>query len=680
MSQKNKEAEDINTLDLLSQKTKRSKSKKGTKKKPTNKKAKKEENKLRNIQSIKSFKEKKMNEWKDKDKEKLNFNELKDFVNSYDIHNDSQKLFMDNLIQKNKKEFIAHYTKYQFVLDLKTRFEMQKIIQKDESYKEFPMIKYNIIPDDCESIRKILEDVLIDILEIDPESDNLTFFQIKNIFINNKVYFNFVFDFLIPTKYSDNNEYKYNKLLFDIANFFFPLEGILESKEMEKLGKSFLSNRLSLFNYLKPFIEKIHLLNEDDLINNCEFLLNLLVIIEKVEKNKRNYKLFEDIVNMCLPFELNMAKEQLKIIKNYNSNICDCDLIIDNKKIKLFNIEELKEDSNITLKCTSGTSVRQITVKANEINWYLGESLISFFIDDDSFMICFIYKSSLDKNFIKWDKFNNVFFSLFKKMIRSKVVKEAMMQDSEAEQFDYPFDDDDILNECEESIYFVPFPVQGFYGFTDKNSFKAYIYSNFTTSTIKNIIFDYDNIFKTKTHECKHISRIYYHLFNQNISLNTPTIDNKNDSLYSNNVKLMENKKNIVNKAYLEVGIELQDLDEIDYGDLFEKFFIGVKSSYFFLANSYFCLRNSSWSQNSDEFLRNFARTIKEKKFAVSPSKKDEFLNFILRYFKNKKGEILFNETSTKDASKQNTVENETNIYVNSSFYRGTYSHCCFNK
>ena len=164
MSIKNKEAEDINTLDLLSQKTKRSKSKKGTKKKPTNKKAKKEENKLRNIQSIKSFKEKKMNEWKDKDKEKLNFNELKDFVNSYDIHNDSQKLFMDNLIQKNKKEFIAHYTKYQFVLDLKTRFEMQKIIQKDESYKEFPMIKYNIIPDDCESIRKILEDVLIDIL------------------------------------------------------------------------------------------------------------------------------------------------------------------------------------------------------------------------------------------------------------------------------------------------------------------------------------------------------------------------------------------------------------------------------------------------------------------------------------------------------------------------------------
>ena len=120
MSIKNKEAEDINTINLLSQKTKRSKSKKGTKKKPTNKKAKKEENKLRNIQSIKSFKEKKMNEWKDK--EKLNFNELKDFVNSYDIHNDSQKLFMDNLIQKNKNEFIAYYTKYQFVLDLKTRF------------------------------------------------------------------------------------------------------------------------------------------------------------------------------------------------------------------------------------------------------------------------------------------------------------------------------------------------------------------------------------------------------------------------------------------------------------------------------------------------------------------------------------------------------------------------------
>ena len=100
-------------------------------------------------------------------------------------------------------------------------------------------------------------------------------------------------------------------------------------------------------------------------------------------------------------------------------------------------------------------------------------------------------------------------------------------------------------------------------------------------------------------------------------------------------MEFIENKKNIVNQAYLDLGINLQDLDETDHGDLFEKIFIGVKSSYFFLANSYFCLLNSSWSQNSNEFLQNFARTIKEKTFAVLPSKKDEFLNFILQYFKN---------------------------------------------
>ena len=47
---------------------------------------------------------------------------MKQFVNEeHDIHNDSQKLYMEYLIENNKDEFIIHYSKYQFVLNLDTK-------------------------------------------------------------------------------------------------------------------------------------------------------------------------------------------------------------------------------------------------------------------------------------------------------------------------------------------------------------------------------------------------------------------------------------------------------------------------------------------------------------------------------------------------------------------------------
>ena len=68
-------------------------------------------------------------------KEDLNINDLKKFVKEeYDIHNDSQKLYMENLIMNNKEEFIVHYSKYQFVLNLDTRKKFQSKIKGDNLF------------------------------------------------------------------------------------------------------------------------------------------------------------------------------------------------------------------------------------------------------------------------------------------------------------------------------------------------------------------------------------------------------------------------------------------------------------------------------------------------------------------------------------------------------------------
>ena len=73
---------------------------------------------------------------------------MKKFVNEeYDIHNDSQKLYMEYLIENNKDEFITHYSKYQFVLNLDTRKEFQRKIQDDEQLMKILMIRNSFIPD-----------------------------------------------------------------------------------------------------------------------------------------------------------------------------------------------------------------------------------------------------------------------------------------------------------------------------------------------------------------------------------------------------------------------------------------------------------------------------------------------------------------------------------------------------
>ena len=120
-------------------------------------------------------------------------------------------------------------------------------------------------------------------------------------------------------------------------------------------------------------------------------------------------------------------------------------------------------------------------------------------------MICFTYETLLNKNLLKvvpiYEKFNE----LFKTIIKSDVIKEALLKDSEDNEFEYPFNNEDVKNECEESIY-VPFPVSGIYGYTDKNSFKTYIYCNFKANSIQSTFTEYANILKTKIHEYKSIT------------------------------------------------------------------------------------------------------------------------------------------------------------------------------
>ena len=497
------------------------------------------------IQCIQSYKEEKMKEWNLMDKKKLDINDLKIFVKEkYDIHNDSQKLYMEYLIKNDKKEFIEHYSKYQFVLNLDTRKEIQNKIKDDKELMEISMIKNNIIPDDCISLRNILINILKNILKnfnnakLHKESIDI---DLKKIFIENHAYFSIPFDYLIPTKYSDNLEYKYNILIYEVIHFLFPWEQILEAKNITE-EKTSIYEKILLFEFISIFLDKENMLNDDEIINRCDYIFNLFDIYFQVESFNRNLGLLKIILTTCIPFDINIAKNQLKIMKNFIISQLD----INGSPLEKFDLENLKEDSEITLKNKTG---KTITVKTKEINWYLGNHFFYYF-NNNIFMICFTYETLLNKNYIKMKPMNEPFTELFKKMIKSDIIKEAILKDSEAVQFEYLFLNDDIINECLQSIYYVPFPVTGLYGYTDKSSFKTYIYSNLNVNSITSTLTEYDNIFKTKIHEFKHISRIYYHLFNIHISLGTPKTNKQKKNLISDNFQFMKNRIDEMKEVY----------------------------------------------------------------------------------------------------------------------------------
>ena len=169
------------------------------------------------LDSITNYKRKKIKEWEER---KDDF-DLKKFVKEkYDIHCESQKQYINNILEKEDiQEFIYHYSKYQFVLKLNKRKEIKRKIKTNKKIMKKYMIYNNIISDECNSIKDILINILKQIrhMKINDKSIDV---DLINIFKNNHVYFNSDFTFLIPTRFSGSYDFKFNKLLFDIAIFF----------------------------------------------------------------------------------------------------------------------------------------------------------------------------------------------------------------------------------------------------------------------------------------------------------------------------------------------------------------------------------------------------------------------------------------------------------------------------
>ena len=157
--------------------------------------------------------------------------------------------------------------------------------------------------------------------------------------------------------------------------------------------------------------------------------------------------------------------------------------------------------------------------------------------------------------------------------MKSETMKQAMNIDKEAKQFEYPFDNDSILNEVEKNFYMVPLPATNYFGISDRVDYSIYLNSIINTSSYDKIFIDIDSITKSKCHEIKHIYRIYMNIYNPEIGLKTPEIKYKKletNELTKDSYNLFKKKEEIISEIYSSKRVRNTEIDELDYGDVLE--------------------------------------------------------------------------------------------------------------
>ena len=595
---------------------------------------------------------------------------MKQFAKSIDILPDFNYVFLNNILnEKDIDSFIRYYKFFKFTLTANQRKEFQN---KIKGKCDLPIIINNFIPDTINDIKEIFIKICKSIVDIELTNNNNFLEDFKNIFINNGVYSEEKFDSIIPVRFA-NRELKLNKLIFEIVDFFYnkPMNYPSFNEEEIKLMRA----KCIMFKSFQQIIEKINFFNDDEFYDVFNYLFNCIYIFFDVPEKRKNYELFYKIITCCLPFELAQAKKLL-----YHLKITFYEDLIEIDGIELGNyvsnkINDLKADSIIYLKN------KEIKVECKDINWNLSATEFQRLLISDSFMLCFRFPKLKEINYLYInDEIKESYKNLFKIIIKSKIMEEAMNIDEDAKIFRYPFNNELILDEIENNCFLVPIPAKNYFGISDRNAFSIYLNSFIDTSEIKKIFVDIDNICKSKCHEIKHIYRIYFRIYKPDIQLKTPEINLKGlntNKLTKNKYNFFKKKMEIMNNIYRCKNVIINEIKNLDYGDILEFAINGDKQNVFFIKNTFFCLSEDSWNLSKNDFMSKYFKTCFDKDFFFRRNPKNIFINKIIDNFKLKTNKIISNEADTTKRSSKGKIDefNELDNIINNYCYIPRASH-----
>ena len=622
-----------------------------------------DDNDLISIRPLSEYVKEKEDEWNKKKSDK--YFEMEDFAKSIGTISDFNYAYLRSKIKNDIDKFLMHYKFYQFTLSVAKRKEIQNLLKnKCDDNNIPPIIKKNFITETIKETKEIFINICNDIVNINNCANDNFPEILKKEFIKNCVYSEEKFNSFIPVIFSNNDDLKFNKLIFELTHFFFKSkmnENIVEEKEIELLKEKFFT-----FKLFKQIFDKFNLFeNNEEIFKVFDYLFNSLYVLFDVVKDKKENDIFKKIILCCMPFELEKAKNLLTQLTNLNSKD---NIYIGNEKLTLDKIKDLNSESIIYFKD------REIKVSCNQINWNLDLFDFENLLKEDNFMLCFRYPKLSEINYLYINKeMKENYEKLFEKIIKSKIMKYHMNIDKNAQLFKYPFNNNLILTEIEKNCYLVPLPARNYFGLSDRNTFSIYLNSFISTSNFKNIIIDIDNIIKSKLHEFKHMYRVYMHVYKPDIQLKTPDINLKKfnaTDLTKNKADYFNKKREIIKYIYNSKEVFVNENAELDYGDILEISINGSKQNVFFLKNSLFCLSEQSWELSIKEFNEKYFYNCIERKFCLRRNNKNKFINCIMNYFKIETNIFYYNEIeTTKSSSKGNETEefDENNIF--NSFY-----------
>ena len=561
------------------------------------------------------------------------------YCESIGINAESNYELLTKLVIIDFNLFLKYYSKYQFTLEIRQRKEIQKLIK---DFKLNSMIKNNFIKSDLKSIRELFLKVCDLIINIKlNEKDCLK--KLKNEIISIGVFIEDDLDFLFPVNFG-NIELKFNKLIIDVLFFIFGKNmGKINSLENNK--KDLIKTKISLFKKMKLFFQKSGLYDDETLFKISDYLINCYYIYFEVDDSLKNFDNLEKIITCCLPFELDTA---VNFIEKYKYFSYDVEFKIENITINKYYTSNLTKDSKIKLSFDK----KIIEVKAEDVNWNLEHNMFFQLLKSDNFTFCFRFPKLSEINYIYINNdIRNNYKALFRKILKSKIMEQCMNIDSDTNNFNYPFNDDNIIQELEDHTLFVPFPAKKFYGYSDKKSFTIFLNSYINTSDLKSIFIDFDNLLKSEFHEIKNIYRLYMHINDSKISLRTPEIKRKTlltNEFLKNNLPLLNENKNNLEEIYKERLISKNENDSLDYGDILEFAMNGDKQEVFFIKGSLFRLTEKNWEKEPKEFFDLYFKACKEKKFKLNPSTDDLFIKSVMKFFKLKRNVEIINDAYTE--------------------------------
>ena len=561
------------------------------------------------------------------------------YCESIGINAESNYELLTKLVIIDFDLFLKYYSKYQFTLEIRQRKEIQKLIK---DFELSSMIKNNFIKSDLKSIRELFLKVCDLIINIKlNEKDCLK--KLKNEIISIGVFIEDDLDFLFPVNFG-NIELKFNKLIIDVLFFIFGKNmGKINSLENNK--KDLIKTKISLFKKMKLFFQKSGLYDDETLFKISDYLINCYYIYFEVDDSLKNFDNLEKIITCCLPFELDTA---VNFIEKYKYFSYDVEFKIENITLNKYYTSNLTKDSKIKLSFDK----KIIEVKAEDVNWNLKHNMFFQLLKSDNFTFCFRFPKLSEINYIYINNdIRNNYKALFRKILKSKIMEQCMNIDSDTNNFNYPFNDDNIIQELEDHTLFVPFPAKKFYGYSDKKSFTIFLNSYINTSDLKSIFIDFDNLLKSEFHEIKNIYRLYMHINDSKISLRTPEIKRKTlltNEFLKNNLPLLNENKNNLEEIYKERLISKNENDSLDYGDILEFAMNGDKQEVFFIKGSLFRLTEKNWEKEPKEFFDLYFKACKEKKFKLNPSTDDLFIKSVMKFFKLKRNVEIINDAYTE--------------------------------